>query len=249
GIDRVKLTGGEPLIRRDVVDFVRTAASTSGIAEVSMTTNGTLLAKLASSLANAGLRRVNVNVPSLRPERYRFITGCDLLDEVKDGVKKAADAGLNPVKLNVVVLRGINEDELQDFIDFASRVQAIVQLIELERLGRASSRVYDELHTDLSGVDKWLEEQASKIVFRGLHNRRRYVLPNGQEVEVVRPFHGKFCMGCTRLRLTADGRVRPCLMRRDNEVPVLDELNAGRVDRVVEKLREALELREPYFTQ
>lgn len=248
GIDRVKLTGGEPLIRADVVDFVEVAASTDGIAEVSMTTNGTLLAGLASRLADAGLKRVNVSLPSLRPERYRFITGRDLLSKVKEGVKEAVDSGLSPVKLNVVVLRGVNEDELQDFIDFASRLPAVVQLIELERLGGASSEAYDKLHADLSGVERWLEEQASKIVFRGLHNRRKYVLSNGQEVEVVRPLHRRFCMGCTRLRLTADGRLKPCLMREDNAVPVLDELAAGALDRAVQKFREAIELREPYFT-
>ncbi|MEM4699499.1 MAG: GTP 3',8-cyclase MoaA [Candidatus Nezhaarchaeales archaeon] len=247
GIDRVKLTGGEPLIRSDVVDFVRAAASLDGIVEVSMTTNGVLLAKLASSLADAGLKRVNVSVPSLRPERYRFITGCDLLSEVKDGLREAVDSGLDPIKLNVVVLRGVNEDEVQDFIDFASKVPAVVQFIELERLGRASSKIYDELHADLSSIEKWLEELASKIVFRGLQNRRKYVLPNGQEVEVVRPLHGRFCMGCNRLRLTADGRIKPCLMREDNAVPVLDELAEGALDRAVQKFREALELREPYF--
>lgn len=247
GIDRIKLTGGEPLIRNDVIDFVRTATSVDGIAEVSMTTNGVLLTKLASSLADAGLKRVNVNLPSLRPERYHFITGYDLLDKVKDGVKEAADVGLDPVKLNMVVLKGVNEDEVQDLIDFASKVPAIVQLIELERLGKASSKIYDELHVDLSNLEKWLEEQASKVVFRGLQNRRKYVLPNGQEVEVVRPYHRKFCMGCTRLRLTADGKIKPCLMREDNTVSVLDELAEGVFDKVVQKFREALELREPYF--
>ena len=246
GISKVKLTGGEPLVRRDAVSFVEAAASIEGVVDVSMTTNGTLLAELAPKLAEAGLRRVNVSLPSLRPERYRFITGRDELGRVKEGLFKAVDAGLDPVKLNVVVLKGVNEDELQDLIDFASRVPAILQLIELERLGRASSRLYDDLYVDLSSVEHQLERQASQVVFRALHNRRKYVLPTGQEVEVVRPFHGRFCMGCNRLRLTADGRLKPCLMREDNTVPLLDALASGDLEEVVRRFRRALELREPY---
>jgi len=246
GMSKVKLTGGEPLLRSDVVDFVEAAASVDGIAEVSMTTNGTLLAGLASKLASAGLQRVNINLPSLNPERYRFITGCDLLNSVKKGVMAAVDAGLSPVKLNVVVLRGVNDDEIQSFMDFASKASATLQLIELERLGKANSGLYDELYVDLSDVERRLEREASKIVFRSLHNRRRYIMPNGLEVEVVRPFHGRFCAGCTRLRLTADGRVKPCLMREDNTVPLLDALAKGELNEVVRRLRRALELREPY---
>jgi cyclic pyranopterin phosphate synthase len=246
GVSRVKLTGGEPLLRRDVVALVEAAASVEGIMDVSMTTNGTLLARLASSLIEAGLRRVNVSLPSLKPERYRYITGCDALDMVKEGLAAAVDAGLEPVKMNVVMLKGVNEDEVQGLIDYASKVPAILQLIELERLGRASSSLYDELHLDLSEVERQLEQQASKVVFRGLHNRRKYVLPTGQEVEVVRPFHARFCMGCNRLRLTADGRLKPCLMREDNAVSLIEALAEGDLEECIRRFKVALELREPY---
>jgi len=138
GIARVKLTGGEPLVRGDIVELVERVSSVPGVAEVSMTTNGTLLARLARPLARAGLKRVNVNLPSLDPRRYREVTGRDLLGEVEEGLREAIEAGLWPVKVNVVVLRGLNSDEIPSMIDYAASLPAILQLIELERLGRGA---------------------------------------------------------------------------------------------------------------
>ncbi len=246
GIRKVKLTGGEPLMREDVVEAVEAVAKAPGVVEVSMTTNGTLLAKYASSLARAGLKRVNVNLPSLKPERYRRITGFDLMEEVKRGLFEAAKTGLEPIKINMVVLKGLNVDEIHEMINFAAEVPAILQLIELEKLGYASSKLYDELYYDLTPIENWLENKAVKVVFRSLHNRRKYVLPEGQEVEVIRPFHGRFCMGCSRMRVTANGRLKPCLMREDNTLEVKEALRKGDVEGIKELLRKAVELKEPY---
>jgi len=247
GISRVKLTGGEPLVRRDVVELVKQLSSIPGVAELSMTTNGTLLAEYAEPLAEAGLKRVNVNLPSLNPQRYVHITGRPLLEEVKKGIRRAVEVGLWPVKVNMVVLKGLNDDEIPAMIEFTGEVPAILQLIELERLGNAASKLYDEHYYDLSKVEEWLSEKAVKVIFRSLHNRRKYVLDGGQEVEVVRPLHGPgFCRGCTRIRLTSDGRIKPCLMREDNVLDARDAMKRGDIKALEELLRKAVELREPY---
>lgn len=247
GITRVKLTGGEPLMRTDILQVVEAIAGVKGVTEISMTTNGILLAEYALKLAELGLRRVNVNLPSLKHESYRRITGFDLLERVKEGLFKAVEAGLSPIKINMVVLKSFNVDEIPEMIDFALKVPAILQLIELEKLGKVSSRIYNELYYDLAGVEEWLKREALKIVFRSLHNRRKYVLPEGQEVEVVKPFHRRFCMGCSRLRLTADGRLKTCLMREDSSIDIKKALESSDLKELKQLLNKALELREPYF--
>jgi len=235
GIKSVKFPGGEPLLRRDLVDIVRSVPP--GV-ESSMTTNGTLLAEKAAALKEAGLARVNVSLDTLRPERYAAITGKDCLADVLAGIDAAVEVGLTPVKLNMVLLEGINEDELDDFMAFVrSKRDLILQVIELMEFNEC------KFHGDVDSVEQELNERATRVVTRRMHHRKKYCL-DGAEVEVVRPLHNtEFCKFCNRLRLTSDGKLKPCLLRSDNLVDI-----QGKHGRELEDaFKEAVSRRKPFF--
>jgi cyclic pyranopterin phosphate synthase len=248
GITRVKLTGGEPTLRGDLVEIVGRIASIAGIDEISMTTNGVLLEHLATDLKRAGLSRVNVTIDSLKPEVYSEITGHDFLDHAMRGVKAAVSAGLTPAKINFVALRFINDLEVQDLIDFSSKMGVILQLIELVSKDDHTD-FYGKYHYDLGSIEKKLERESVRTIDRQMNRRKKYILRNGSEVEIVRPMHNtEFCSNCHRIRLTSDGQLKPCLMRDDNLVDVLTPLRHGATDsEVAELIKEAVRQREPYY--
>ncbi|RMF89061.1 MAG: GTP 3',8-cyclase MoaA [Methanobacteriota archaeon] len=248
GVKKVKITGGEPIIRRDIVEIVQGIADVKGIGEVSMTTNATLLADKSQALREAGLRRVNVSLDTLDPRIFREITKGGELDRVIEGIRAAVDAGLSPVKLNMVVMKGINTDRIKEMIGFASENNAILQLIGLME-NEYSREFYSEYAQDLERIVRELEEEANEVLVRKfMQNRTRYILDEG-EVEVVFPMHNtEFCAHCTRMRITADGRFKPCLMRTDNYVDFLGPMRAGASEEELERLfLEAVSRREPYF--
>lgn len=243
GMRKIKLTGGEPLLREDIVEIV-TAVTAQGMREVSMTTNGTLLAGVAGELAEAGLDRINVSLDTLDGATYKRITGKGLLREVLEGIDAAIDAGLTPVKINMVLLKGVNEGEVEQMVAFACGRGAILQLIELLPLEEG-------LEVYRCGLDEIEDDLRARAVAvrtrRSMHARKRYVLLEG-EVEIVHPMHNsEFCAHCSRLRLTPDGYLKPCLMRNDNLVNVLSPLRAGNLDGAREAFRETIARREPYF--
>ncbi len=210
-IKRFKLTGGEPLIRRDIVDIVKAFATTKP-EDLSMTTNGFFLEDLAYKLAEAGLMRVNVNLPSLDRERYRYVTRVDGLEKVLKGLRVAQEAGLKPITLNVVLLKGINDNDYKRIIEFASANGCRVRFIELEPI-TIPKKVFEALYTSLDPVVNYLEKIAVRKYIRKFHARPVYVLDTGVEVEIVKWTHNTaFCMNCTRIRLTADGMLIPCVM-------------------------------------
>lgn len=208
----VKFTGGEPILRPDILEIIRSVPE--GM-ESSITTNGTLLAGYASDLKDAGLSRLNVSLDSLNRDTYRRITGKDCLNQVLEGINAAVEAGLTPVKLNMVVLSGINENEVDDFIHFVSGNRNLVlQLIELMDIKECP------YHSDLDGLEDRIAQHSTQILTRRMHHRKKYCF-DGAEVEVVRPLHNtEFCAFCNRLRVTSDGQLKPCLLRTDNHVDV-----------------------------
>ena len=248
GISRVKLTGGEPLYRKDIVDIVAGINELRGLQDLAMTTNACFLASLAKDLKANGLRRVNVNIPTLSSETYRDLTGGGDLRSVIDGTREAVRIGLFPVKLNMVLLQGVNTGEVERMIGFAERTGAILQLIELEPIN-VSDEYYKKHHFELDGIEEKLKQQAYEIKTREhMQNRRIYFLPK-VKVEVVHPIENtEFCQHCTRLRVTSDGKLKPCLMRNDNLVDVLTPLRNGADDEALTQLfTEAVKRREPYF--
>ncbi len=234
-IRSVKFTGGEPLLRPDLLEIVQSVPA--GM-ESSLTTNGTLLADLASGLKDVGLRRVNVSLDSLNPETYKKITGIDKLSDVLDGITAALDVGLTPVKLNMVVLEGINDNEVDDFLAYVrGNRNLVLQLIELMHFNDCN------YHGDLNGLEETLASRSKQIITRRMHHRKKYCL-DGAEVEVVRPLHNtEFCAFCNRLRVTSDGKLKPCLLRTDNHVEI-----RGKKGAELEVLfKKAVSLREPFY--
>jgi len=245
-ISRIKLTGGEPLMREDVCDVVKGIAEIPGLRDLSMTTNGLLLDKLAKPLCEAGLRRVNISLASLNPETYHNLTGGNL-ENALSGVKAAIEAGFSPVKLNMVMLKGVNVSDVPEMIDFARNTGTILQLIELDPVN-VSHEYYTKHHRLLNEQEEMLRQKATSIETRRLmHNRLIYHLPD-VTVEVVHPTENSdFCMHCTRLRVTSDGKLKPCLMRNDNLTDILSAIRSGATDEELRQLFvKANELREPF---
>jgi len=211
GIRKVKLTGGEPLLRPDILEIVE--GIRPHVEEVSMTTNGVLLAEAAQPLKESGLDRVNVSLHSLSPQGFQRITGSNALEKVLQGIEEATAQGLTPVKINTVVMRGVNDNRVEDLIEFSRKAGAVLQLIEFQALERGEG-LAGSLYYDLAPLERRLQERSTRVVERPLHRRRIYHLEGGARVEVVRPMHNtEFCMNCTRIRLTSDGKLKPCLMR------------------------------------
>lgn len=240
GVDKVKFSGGEPLMRGDFEDII---SSLPHLKNISATTNGILLSKRASSLAERGLNRVNISLPSLVKEHYETITGrAKAFPKALEGINAAVDAGLTPVKINMVLLKGVNEYEIDDAIRFIAQYdgKVILQLIELMNFKNNISKFM----VDIDSVEKMLESRASQINEREMHRRKKYFI-DGVEVELVRPIdNSKFCASCNRLRVTSSGQLKPCLMRNDNLVDISVEATQFEINELLEK---AVKTREPYY--
>ncbi|AHL22864.1 GTP 3',8-cyclase MoaA [Thermococcus nautili] len=250
GIRKVKLTGGEPTVREDIIEIVRRIKPY--VRDLSMTTNGSRLKELAEPLAKAGLDRVNVSLHSLKPDVYKRITGVDMLETVLEGIEEAVKY-LSPVKLNMTVMRGLNDGEIWDMIDFSAKTGAILQLIELEAPREMTETAFFRKYFyPLRPVEKELEKRAVEIRERRMHRRKKYFIPTDYgiaEVEVVRAMHNTvFCANCTRLRVTSDGKFKTCLLRNDDLIDFLTAMRNGASDaELVDIFRRAVLKREPYW--
>ncbi len=245
-IARIKLTGGEPLMRKDLCEIVKEIAAIPGLKDLSMTTNGTMLGFQAQELRACGLRRVNISLPTLNAETYNKLTE-GRIENVLDGVKAAVAAGFYPVKLNMVILNGVNVEAVPEMIEFARQTGTILQLIELDPIN-VDDTYYSVYHKFLDEHEAMLRQKALKVETRQfMHNRHIYHLPD-VTVEVVHPIENRdFCMHCTRLRVTSDGKLKPCLMRNDNVVDILVPMRRGASDEELrEVFRHANQRREPY---
>ncbi|KXB04659.1 molybdenum cofactor biosynthesis protein MoeA [candidate division MSBL1 archaeon SCGC-AAA382A03] len=248
GTKKIKITGGEPLIRDDIVDIVD-EISQLPVEDISITTNGVTLSEKVDALAEAGLDRVNISLDTLNPETYESITGKDSLEKVLKGIDFAIEAGLHPVKLNTLILDGINDgEEIDGLINYSLDKGAILQLIELEKVLPENEKIYKKYHKDLDSIEEKIRKKASDVETRWLMQARRKYLVDGGEVEVVNPMHNsEFCKYCTRLRMTAGGYLKPCLMRNDNLVDVLTPVRNKDEEKIREAYETAIKLREPYF--
>jgi len=249
GVRKVKLTGGEPMVRRDIVEITRRIGELRPD-DLAMTTNGTRIEALAWELAEAGMKRLNISLHSLKEEKFKWITSSVRYEETLKAIGSAIEAGLTPVKLNMVLLKDYNEDEVWDMIHYAESLGgadlAIVQLIELVPI---DLDFYRRFHVDLSSVEAQLKERATEVKVRDMQNRPQYTLPNGVKVEVVRPVHNaSFCMANNRMRITHDGKFRPCLMRNDNMVDFLSLMRSGCTDdAIAAQFVRSVWVREPYY--
>lgn len=215
GISKLRITGGEPLVRPGLDGLIRKLAAIPGIVDISLTTNGMLLAKQAAALKEAGLNRVNISLDTLDPTRFRFIARRGDLKRVIEGIEAAVEAGLAPIKLNCVLLKGINEDEIAAFLKLAYERPMHVRFIEYMPIGHADDN-WRAHYLPLSRVMEIAEQQGY------LMERRTNIKGNGPSDDwqmeggqgsfgLIHPVSDHFCKSCNRLRLTADGSIKPCL--------------------------------------
>jgi cyclic pyranopterin phosphate synthase len=245
-ISRIKLTGGEPLMREDLCEIVQGIAAIPSLKDLSMTTNGSLLGLQANKLHACGLRRVNISLPTLDAEKYGKLTD-GKLENTLGGIYAAVKAGFSPVKLNMVVLNGINVDDVPRMMEFARQTGTILQLIELDPVN-VDDEYFSVYHKILDEYEEMLRQKASSIETRKfMHNRHVYHLPD-VNVEVVHPTENReFCSHCTRLRVTSNGMLKTCLMRNDNLIDILTPMREGATDEELEKsFLRANQIREPF---
>ncbi|MGC5328444.1 GTP 3',8-cyclase MoaA [Brevibacillus sp. SYSU BS000544] len=222
GVRRLRLTGGEPLVRKDIEKLVAMLAAVPGIEDIALTTNGIFLAQKAEKLKEAGLTRVNISLDSMKPDRYREITRGGDLGRVMEAIEASVRVGFEPIKLNVVMMKGFNDDEIEDLLRLTIEQPVNVRFIEYMPIGEAS----DEWRTRYLPLSTILERakamgltaDASEKVF-GNGPSENYRLPNAKgSFGLIHPVSDHFCGNCNRLRLTADGNLKPCLYW-------IDELN------------------------
>lgn len=230
GFDKFRLTGGEPTVRLHIVELVREIANLPGVRSLSMTTNGVLLPRLAEPLAKVGLQRVNISLDSLNPEKFRRLTRWGSLEDVWEGILAAERAGLTPVKINTVVVRGYNEADVVDLARLTLEHPWQVRFIEMMPFAGATELQLNQV-VKAEEMQRTIEASlgAMQVVNGGELDgeARLYRLPKAQgEIGFISSVSMPFCAACTRARLTADGRLRLCLLR-EGEVDLLTPLRAG----------------------
>lgn len=232
GFDRVRLTGGEPTVRPNLVNIVGGIAAIPGVKEIAMTTNALKLEKMAEPLARAGLKRVNISVDTLDAERFHRMTRFGKLDQVWRGIMAAERAGLCPIKLNAVVIRGYNEDDIVDLARLTLDHAWDMRFIEVMPLG-SIAEFQTESVVPVAEMRLRIESAFGPLVpvdWDGHNPARPYRLPGGQgTLGFISSVTEPFCAGCDRMRLSADGHLRLCLLR-DDEVDLLTPLRAGASD-------------------
>ena len=248
GIRKIRVTGGEPLLRAGIVDFLSGLKKINGIQDLALTTNGYLLAEMAADIARAGVRRVNVSMDSSHPERFAAITRTPgSFERVMKGVDAAVEAGLDPVKVNVVLVRGFNEGEILGFAELAREKNVIVRFIEFMPLDAdhawdrslvvTAREIFETIHP-VFPLDEIPRHETSETALR-------YHFKDGKgELGVVAPVSIPFCGQCSRIRLTADGKLRTCLFSLE-EYDVAGLLRGGADDSAIaEMVRFAVDKKE-----
>ena len=230
GFDKFRLTGGEPTVRAHVVDLVREIAHTQGVRSLSMTTNGILLSRLAQPLAEAGLQRVNISLDTLDPEKFKRLTRWGSVEDVWAGIQAAEEAGLVPIKLNAVVVRGYNEADVVHLAGLTREHPWQVRYIEMMPFGGATELQRNQVVTAEEIQRRITAALGPLEVANGGKldgEARLFRLPGAKgDLGFISSVTEPFCASCTRARLTADGRLRLCLLR-EGEVDLLTPLRAG----------------------
>ena len=226
GVNKVRLTGGEPLVRRGIIDIVQKIGRLDGIRDFAITTNGVLLKKYARDLKLAGLNRVNISLDTLDEDKYSYITRGGRLKDVLEGIESAKEVGLTPIKINTVLVGGFNDDEIEDLVRLTIEEEIDVRFIELMPIGESikmgpecfiSNEIVLEKVPDLVEVER--EDPSSPAVY--------YRLPNAKgRVGIINPLSCKFCQYCNRVRLTADGKLKLCL-HSNMEIDLKEALRKG----------------------
>lgn len=239
GVKKIRITGGEPLTRRGLIHFIKELHGLSGVEDITLTTNGILLAQSAGDLADAGITRINISLDTLNSVKYSYITRRGLLPEVLKGIDASREAGLSPIKINCVAIKGFNDEEILDFANLTLKNPFHVRFIEFMPLG----------DNDYWSTDKGLHTPEIKDVITQVHQlnpvrsnenqngpARRFKIPGSAgEIGFISALSDHFCDTCNRVRLTPDGRLRNCLFS-DQEVDIKKVLRSGAGDKEIEKV-------------
>lgn len=246
GIRKVRLTGGEPTVRSDILSLIRSISAIDGIEDVAMTTNGHTLASLAPQLSEAGLSRINVSIDSLQPKRFANLTRGGNLDRVLSGIQMARAYGLAPIKLNVVILRGHNEDELFDFVEFCSENASDTHLRFIEYMPFEERRFQSVPSAELR--QRLAEQYTLETGIRRSQTdgpaQSLSIRETGLRVGFISPLSEHFCATCNRLRLMADGHLRTCLAHEPTP-SLRDLIRSGITDTQLTKEIQAMVLGKP----
>ncbi len=230
GIEKIRLTGGEPMLRRDIETLISKLAALDGVEDLALTTNGYFLPLRAQALKDAGLNRITISLDSLNRERFRIMTGVDVLDRVLEGIRAAKRAGLSPIKINAVIVRGHNEEEIADMAAFGREHDVSMRFIEFMPLdsGHEWSR---EMVVSGREIRDRISARFPLLpmgVRRGAETASRFRFADGApgEIGIIAPVTEPFCGACSRIRLTADGQIRTCLFSK-TEHSLRDVMRAG----------------------
>ena len=240
GIRKVRLTGGEPLVRKNIISFIRRLAAIDGLDDIRLTTNGVMLAKYAADLFDAGIRKLNISLDTMQRERFAKITGADRFEQVWQGINLAQSLGFSPVKLNMVALRGINDDELVDFARLSLTHALQVRFIEFMPIGDATiwgEERYissEEIKERISVLGELVPVETARMDGPARIYRFRQAVEDRGSVGFISPISHKFCDQCNRLRLTSEGKLRSCLLS-DKETDLKVILRTGGSDDDVKK--------------
>jgi len=249
GVEKVRITGGEPLVRREVVDFIARLAAISGIKDISLTTNGILLESFAALLFQAGIKRINISLDSLNPEKYSFITRGGDLKAVLRGIDEVYRVGFHPIKINTVAIKGVNDDEILEFARLSIEKPFHIRFIELMPMGKAGDR-YEGRYLSNDVIRERIDKVFSLEPLPGKINNTDgpasiYRIGGASGViGFISPISNHFCHTCNRLRLTANGHLRACLLL-DGEVNLREALRRECSDEELRDLIRSAVARKP----
>ncbi|WP_350343582.1 GTP 3',8-cyclase MoaA [Proteinivorax tanatarense] len=242
GIKSVRLTGGEPLIKKGFLPFVKTVSKIPGIEDIALTTNGTLLSEMAKDLKDSGINRLNISLDTLQKEKFKKITGFDKLSETLAGIDKAIDLGFEPIKLNVVLLKNYNLEEIGDFVKLTIDKPLHVRFIEMMPLGqvtdnwKASYISWEDVLADVKNKFNICKTKGPQ----GKGPASYYHVPSAKgTLGFISAVSNHFCDECNRLRVTSDGKLKTCLFS-DGEVDLKAAANTNDVDKVIEALKNGI---------
>ncbi len=238
GINKIRITGGEPLVRRGIVSLVEKIAGVDGIKDLAMTTNGILLKDYAQDLKNAGLNRVNISIDSLFESRYKDITRGGNIDDVFLGLDAAVAAELNPIKINTVIIKGFNDDEIINFAQLTLNKPFDIRFIELMPIGQVG---VENPYEFVSNEEVLSKLQGLKPVESEHSVAKYYQFPGAiGKIGFINPISNHFCGDCNRIRLTADGKLKPCLHSND-EIDLKEALATKDFEVLTQKIKDAIE--------
>jgi cyclic pyranopterin phosphate synthase len=255
GISNVRITGGEPLVRKGVLSLCESIAGSPGLSSLSLTTNGVLLSEFAGGLSRAGVKRINISLDTLKPERFFAITRKDFFSRVWEGIMASHEAGISPVKLNAVIMRGVNDDEIEDLAGLTFRFPFHVRFIEIMPFRQDD---YDSVFVPASEILERLSHVARLAASRedesnGPALYYRFEGAPGK-IGIISPVSGHFCQSCNRLRVTSDGKLRTCLfaveevdLRRLFRNGASDEEITATIRSAIEKKPKKHQLSNPVF--